>query len=554
MRQHRRAVGITAAILALAQSMPCRAQPLDVPDLGHAIDAIFDKWNSADSPGCGVGVQRNGANTLARAYGSADLEHGVPISPATVFEAGSVSKQFTAASILLLAGEHKLDLADDVRKYIPEMPDYGAPITIDELLSHTSGLRDWGEIESLAGWPRTSRVYAPSDVLDIAARQKSLNHRPGSAFSYTNTGYNLLALIVQRVSARTLARFTRERFFGPLGMSHTQWRDDFRRVVKDRAIAYGDGSQGYRQMMPFEDTYGHGGLLTTIGDLLRWNQALTAGELGGYVTTELQRQASLDNGRSIAYARGLFIESYRGVLEVAHAGATAGYRAWLGRYPQQHLSIAVLCNTAEIDAGALAHRVADLLLPAQVRAAPPKPALSARGAARREGLYVDEQTGLPLRLEALDGALRIAGGPMLVAVSASEFRSGTTLYRFDGNKSLTRETADGEVLKYRRTDSWRPSAGELTPWAGSYRSDEALATYLVTVKNGRVTIAPEDRRGAELMLQPLFADTFEFSGDSAAGVLHLTRDAAGKPAGFEMSNSRVHALAFRRIPERSEPD
>ncbi len=189
-------------------------------------------------PGCAVGVRANGIEQVTAAYGSADLEHNVANTPDTVFEAGSVTKQFTAAAVLLLAQRGKLSLNDDIRRYFPELPDYGSPIRISDLLYHTSGLRDWGEIEAITGWPRGTRVYTHPLVLDILSRQRALNYPVGTAWSYTNSGYNLAAMLVEKVSGQTMNEFTRTEFFLPLGMNSTQWRDDFRRVVPNRAIAY----------------------------------------------------------------------------------------------------------------------------------------------------------------------------------------------------------------------------------------------------------------------------------------------------------------------------
>jgi CubicO group peptidase (beta-lactamase class C family) len=521
------------------------ARSAAAPDIGHAVDSIFQDLDKPNTPGCAVGVQQESAQPVLRGYGSADLEHNAVITPSTVFEAGSVSKQFTAASILMLAGEGKLALSDDVRKYIPELPDYGERITIDELLSHTSGLRDWGDIEALGGWPRTSRVYTLKDVLDVAARQKHLNYKPGTAYLYINTGYNLLAIIVERVSTKSLAQFSHDRLFEPLRMSHTQWRDDFRRVVNDRAIAYQQKDGVYRQQMPFEDAYGNGGLLTTVGDLLRWNAALAEGELGSFVTTEIQRQTHLDTGHLIAYARGLFVETYQGAREIAHSGATAGYRAWLGRYPEQHLSIAVLCNAGNVNAPLLAHKVAALFLP--VEPASPPIALMTVDQAPRAGLYVDLRMGMPLRLEVRGGALWVVDGPALVALSPTEFRAGTAIFRFHGNDGVTRESAEGDVLEYRRTPVWQPISRDLAPFAGEYKSEEAMASYRVTIKNNTVVIAPEDRPSEEFILHPVFADSFEFGDDNVQGVLHFSRDSNGRVSGFEMSDPRVRALGFRRI-------
>ena len=517
----------------------------------QAIDSIFMQWNSPNTPGCALAIGHKGEPVLTRAYGSADLEHNAAITPATIFEAGSVSKQFTAASILLLAAQGKLALTDDVRKYIPELPDYGAPITLNELLGHTSGLRDWGEVEAMAGWPRGSRVYTSADALDVAVRQKSLNYRPGSAYLYTNTGYNLLATIVERVSKISLAEFTRRQFFQPLGMINTQWRDDFRRIVRGRAIAYEALKDNYRQKMPFEDVYGHGGLLTTVGDLLIWNDALTTGKLGAFVTAEIQRPTVLDSGREIAYARGLFVRLYQGVREISHDGSTAGYRAWLGRYPDQQLSIALLCNSDGANSPKLAHQVADVFLPAQ-----PPPAsmtLTAGQLAPYVGLFVDDSMGMPVRLTMHGGSLVLSGERQLIPTSTREFRVGTSKIQFFGSDHFLLQSPDGDALQYQRAQAWLPQPRELTALAGRYTSDEALATYRVSVTaGGSVVLTPQDRQGQALPLKPVLADTFEW-GDNGDSVVHFMRDLRGQVTGLQMSNSRVRALPFHRLPSDELP-
>jgi len=534
---------ITFLAVLMCLAIECRVWAAD-PDPVQAIDAVFQNWNKPDAPGCVLGLKRPGLEPLVRSYGAADLEHEIPNSEATVFEAGSVSKQFTAAAVLLLAEKGQISLSDDVRKYLPELPRYAASITISELLGHTSGLRDWGEVEAMAGWPRTSRIYTLDDVLAIAARQERLNYRPGTAYSYTNTGFNLLAIIVARVARQSLAEFTHERLFVPLGMEHTQWREDFTRVVKGRAIAYELGHAGYHQNMPFENVYGQGGLLTTVGDLLRWNDALTAGELGEFVTREIMRQTRLEDGQPIAYARGLFTGSYHGAREIAHAGATAGYRTWLGRYPDQQLSIALLCNAADADTTALAHAVADQFLPS---AAPPGAqttvALSAAQLAARSGLYVDRRRGVWLHLSAQDGTLRLPNGEVLIAVSPVEFTAGSISYRFSGSQHLTTQSADGGVGEYLRGQPWRPSAAQLAQFAGSFHSDEALASLDVQVQGERLVMTPADRRADPITLLPLVADTFEAA---PIGLVHFGRDHAHSVVALEMSNQRVYSLRFAR--------
>jgi len=350
----------TLAILVLPAALAAQAR-----DLTPLVNRVFARWDSASGPGCAVGIDRAGAPRFTRAFGRADLEYDIPNRPETIFEAGSISKQFTAASVVLLALDGKLNLDDDVRKYVPELPTYERPITIRHLLNHTSGLRDWGEIAALAGWPRETRVHTHDDVLDILAHQRALNYPPGDRYSYTNSGFNLLAIIVSRVSGQPFATFSRDRLFKPLGLTNTQWRDDFRRVVKGRAQAYARATGGQWELeMPFENVHGNGGLLTTVSDLLTWTAMLEHPTPAWKVMADsMHVRGRLTNGDTIEYALGLFISDYRGVHRVEHSGATAGYRADLLRFPGRGLAVAVLCNAANAAPTTYANQLVDSLLP-----------------------------------------------------------------------------------------------------------------------------------------------------------------------------------------------
>ena len=349
------------ASLALPACLSAQAQARDLTPL---VNRVFSRWDSTTGPGCAVGIDRPGAPRFTRAFGEADLEYDIPNKPETIFEAGSISKQFTAAATVLLALDGKLTLEDDVRKYVPELPTYERTITIRHLLNHTSGLRDWGEIAGLAGWPRESRVHTHDHVLDILSRQRALNYPPGDRYSYTNSGYNLLAIIVSRVSGQPFATFSRERLFKPLGLTSTQWRDDFRRVVKGRAQAYTrSGSGPWELEMPFENVHGNGGLLTTVGDLLTWTAMLDRPTATWKpMVDSLHVRGILTKGDTITYALGLVVDKYRGVPMVEHSGATAGYRADLGRFPGKGIAIAVLCNAAGANPVLYASQLADSLL------------------------------------------------------------------------------------------------------------------------------------------------------------------------------------------------
>ena len=354
-----RATVSCAVMLMAGVGAAAWAQP-HVP--ATSVDAIFSKWTTA-TPGCAVGVAVAGKPVLMKAYGMADLEHDVPNTPDTVFESGSVAKQFTAMAVMLLAQDGRLSLDDQVRKHIPELPDYGVPLTIRHMLTHTSGLRDWGSVASIAGAPRTTRAYTHAHVLDIVSRQKALNFPPGTDWSYSNTGFNLAAIIVDRVSGMSFAEFSKRRMFAPLGMTKTEWRDDHQRIVKGRAIAYSTTASGYEIEMPFENVHGNGGLLTTVGDLLKWNENYVKPAVGTAPTIAAQQvPARRNDGRELDYALGLYVRPLDGVKNVYHSGSTAGYRAHLNRFPDSHTSVAVLCNGSDGNATVAANDVSRLYL------------------------------------------------------------------------------------------------------------------------------------------------------------------------------------------------
>jgi len=334
-----------------------------VPDsVAARIDAVFARY-AANAPGCAVGVFQNGAIAYARGYGSANLEYGTPITATTPFIMGSVSKQFTAAAIALLIEDGRIGLNDDVRKYVPELPNYGAPITIDQLVHHTSGLRDFWAIVQTAGM-RNDDGYTVADVLRLAARQKHLNFAPGTEYDYSNTGYVVLGVVVQRVTGKSLRDFADERIFRPLGMTHTHYHDDHTMIVDGRAAAYNPAPDGgWRINVWNNDIVGQGGVMTTVEDLLAWDENFYSGTVGGrgFLARQLT-QGRLANDSLLSYAFGLVVGEYRGQKMVEHTGATGGYRTVITRFPATHMSAVVLCNVGTADPATLAHRVADVVI------------------------------------------------------------------------------------------------------------------------------------------------------------------------------------------------
>ena len=367
---------VTLLFLLAAMEAP-RAIAADDPPEAKQVDAVFADLAKPGSPGCALAVARDGKTVYARGYGLANIEENVPITPQTVFDIGSTSKQFTAASILLLEKQGKLSINDDVRKYIPELSDYGKKITVLHLLNHTSGLRDYLTLFELAG-VNIDNVTTDDDALNLIVRQKALNFDPGSEWLYSNTGFFLLSIIVKRVSGRSLRDFAAENIFSPLQMSATTYRDDHTQLVPNRALAYDPKEKGggfSLDVSYFEQT-GDGAVHTSAPDLLKWDENFYTAQIGGKdFLAELQQPGKLNSGKELDYAKGLSVDQYRGLRTVRHGGSWGGYRAELLRFPDQHFSVVCLCNLGTAHPSRRANQVAEVFLGSKMT--PAKPAATA---------------------------------------------------------------------------------------------------------------------------------------------------------------------------------
>jgi len=384
-------------------------------------------------------------------------------------------------------------------------------------------------------------------VLEITVRQKALNYKPGDAWSYTNTGYNLLAILVQRVSGQSLADFTHDNIFVPLGMKHTAWRDNFQRIVPDRAIAYDQTSDGLRQLMPFENTYGHGGLLTTVDDLLLWNNRFAKSAIGdaSFLQTELE-PGRLGDGRTLFYAAGLFLTEHNGLREISHSGATAGYSTWLGYYPGQQLSVALLCNTADVFTTGLGHQVADVYLAPTKDAAPAKPQIALLPDV--EGVYESRRDHSALIIERKDGKLVADSHRPLLPVSSTAFR----LYPEGPTYELTMDRARKAtgirvVLHGYESDTFdkvppaTPTPSDLQAMTGNYISNEAETTLTVVLTPSGLEI--HQRPDTVYPLTPTYKDAF----DSDLGGVRFLRDPSGSVTEMSLGTGRVWDLRLRRV-------
>ena len=523
-----------------------------VPDKAKVIagaEKAFEKAAKAvtmPAPGCAVGVSLNGESIFEKAFGLAEMEHNIPNSAQTIFESGSVAKQFTAAALVLLQQEGKLNIDDPVRKYIPELPDYGSPLTIRHLLNHTAGLRDWGAVMALTGAGRGDRVISQALAVDVILRQKHLDFKSGAEYSYSNSGYQLAAEIVERVSKQKFSAFVEERLFKPLGMKNSSTRDDYQRIVPGRALGYSrqGANAPWRLEMPIMNVYGNGGMLTTVGDWLKWNAMLDTRTWNASLVDSLETQGVLNDGRKISYALGLTVDKYNGMRDVSHGGSTAGYQTFLARYPDQKVSVAVLCNGTGPSAGGLAASVTDEIFgPSPAPAAPPEAVKVPEDQLKKfAGIWRNDVTRNVNQIAFDKGELKIGNGA-LRPVAGGSFLLGDRKMTFKEGAPNTAEIAnpDGSVTRLTMVSEWKPTVADLAELSGPWASEEAQASITLVVEGDKAHLY--QRPTTKLPLQPIYKDHFSTQGY----VVWFTRDASGKIDKMHVGGGRMRDMLFDRM-------
>lgn len=554
---------VLSALLLLLAPMGALGGAADVDPA--RIAQLFAAWDKPDTPGVALAVVQGGKIVYSRGYGLAHLEHGVRNTPSTVFHAASVSKQFTAFAIHLLAQDGKLSLDDEVRKYLPQLqvqsPPGSPPITIRHLLHHTSGLRDQWNLLMMAGL-RLDDVITESDILGLLWQQRQLNFAPGEEELYSNSGYTLLAQIVKRVSGQPLPAFAQERIFGPLGMKHTHFQDSYGTLVKNRAYSYQRTREGWQYVALSYSNVGATSLMTTVEDLALWDRNLDTAQVGGAaVRAALLTRGRLNGGREIGYASGLIAGSYRGLPVLEHGGVDAGYRAHLLRLPEQQLSVLLLGNAADLKTGELARRVADLYLERMEGLAglvpelafPPEVELEARDIAPWLGDY-EMRPGFVLSFttEGKQLMVQATGQPKFPMFASADNRFFTKAFEssvtFDrpATPGAPAATATwhqrGRDLPIKRVVREVPDAKALQACVGDFYSEELRTLYRVSMQGDQLMMRYP--RG-ELALKPFARDVF--TAAFPLGTVIFRRSSTGGCDGFGLSNGRVRDLRFGRV-------
>ena len=534
------------------------------PSAGKTLDWFVAQLVPADAPGLALAVVQDGRVVFEKGWGLASLDYGVPITPSTVFHVASVSKQFTAFAIALLAQQGKLSVDDELRKYLPEIHDFGEPITLRHLLYHTSGLRDQWDLLVLAGW-RMDDVITQDDILTMLRRQRELNFAPGDEELYCNSGYTLLAEVVSRVSGKPFVKFTRDEVFRPLGMTNTHFHLDHEEVVRNMAYSYSPRSGGtYRKNVLSYANVGATSLFTTVQDLARWIANFEDAKVGGpEVRRQMQEKGKLNSGKEIDYGFGLAIGELRKTRTISHGGADAGYRSYLLWLPDHHLGVALLSNLGTMDVGRIAEMVAELFLQGKLAPLPTrtkpvtadsqgKPAYPVSPSMLER--YVGRYSGGSGRVisivrnaDRLEGDISAGFVQTLTPTGEHEFFVAETKARVmfakldSGKAAQYTLEIDGERRVYHRLEAADEVPPNLRDYAGQYRSQELETSWSIQVKEGKLVL--QHRRQGELPLRPGARD--RFSGPNL-GSLQFERDSGGKVTGVKVTTGRVRNLRFER--------
>ena len=528
------------------------------------VDELFTAWNTNNSPGASVAVVKNGSMIFKNAYGMANLEYDIPNSPSTIFHIASVSKQFTVFSILLLEREGKLKLDDDIRDYIPEVPDFGHTITLRHLASHTSGLRDQWNLLAMAGW-RLDDVITKEHVLKLVSRQKELNFNPGDEYTYCNTGFTLLAEVVARVSGQSFAEFTQSYIFEPLGMTNTLFYDDHEKIVKNRAYSYHMDGSGYKKSVLSYANAGATSLFTTVEDLSLWVMNFSNKTIGdSEIIEKMNTLAILNNGESFGGALGQFVGKYKGLNEIQHGGADAGYRTYLTRYPDEDFAVIVFSNAAEFNSGGMAHQIVDIYLQDKIEVEPEEE--DSEEKVESEDIEVDSdilntyvgqfelQPGFVITISQEDGQLsgQATGQPTfpLTPLSDTEFKvegveAKIEFVPHEGiDIELIRLHQGGQIMDAPRIKAFEPTSIDLSQFTGSFYSEELATTYHFVLQDDQ--LMAKHIRLNDFPLNPVKEDIF--NGQVwFFGQVEFVRDSDNKITGCKVSSGRVRNLHFAKV-------
>ena len=541
---------VFAGLTGCAQTLPANLQT--------GIDSIFKDFAKPDAPGVAVLIVKDGKVAFEKGYGMANLEYDMPVTPTSVFDIASVSKQFTGYAISTLIQEGKISPADDIHKYLPDVPDFGKKITIHNLIHHTSGLRDWPEGLHAAGW-RWDESFTYDDIMRMVNKQHDLDFEPGSKYQYSNTGYNLLAAIVAKVSGKTFPEWAAENIFKPFGMQATMVNDDYSRIIPHLASSYYQDGNAYHKATDQLTAFGSSSIYTTVEDLSKWVIRFQQGLAGkDPVYLRMIQTDTLNDGKPNHYAYGLGVGDYNGVKEISHNGGWASYATNISNFPDQKVGIILLSNSGNFNADGESDAVAGLLLNLKTKPGQNREDLSKLPTVQVDSTILKIYTGTYQLGPGWFVTFTLENGQIMTQATGedkfpTELKSDTTLWvpAYNSSVKFVQITNKANAIVYHgkvsnRVTPLKVDASQLGQFVGSYYSKELEATYRITLENGR--LVGHHMRPGDFNLSPdmITTDTF---GSAAGGSMAFYRDWQNKVIGFKLSGGRIRNIVFERVSE-----
>ncbi|GAB3513051.1 serine hydrolase domain-containing protein [Emticicia fontis] len=528
-----------------------------VDSLAIRIDAIFKKYEGKDRPGCAVGIIKNGSLIYKKGYGMANLEYDIPNTSTSVFDIASVSKQFAGYAIAKLLNEKKIALDDDIHQYLPDVPDFGKKITIRHLVHHISGLRDWPQTLHAAGW-RWDEAFSFTDIMRMVKNQKDLDFEPGNRYSYSNTGYNLLAAIVEKVSGQSFRDWTDTNIFKPLDMNSSHFLDDYTDIVKNLAYSYYPTDKGFKKSLSALTAYGSSSLFTTVEDLSKWaihfNKSIAAKDP---VFMQMLEEGTLNNGGKVKYGYGLSYGSDEGFKTISHTGGWASYRTVLMHYPDQQVSFIILGNAGDFDLDGATKQVAHALIEFRIKPSNKPVSIVNKDTpnAKVNEDILKKYTGSYQLGPGWAVTITLENGQLQTQANGEDkfpmdTKSDSTFWINAYGASMTFVKDDkGEVnlLKYKhiqakRFTPWKPDASKFEQYAGTYHCPELGVEYTISNNNGQLVINNFRLGESNLSIDPITENQFSTN----IGSIKFYTDTQNKIAGFKLSGGRIQNIRFEK--------
>ncbi|WP_428666094.1 serine hydrolase domain-containing protein [Runella sp.] len=522
--------------------------------LAIKIDAVFKRYDLPNRPGCAVGIIRNDSLIFKKGYGMANLEYDIPITPASVFDIASVSKQFAGFAVSALVQEGKIALDDDIRRYLPDVPDFGKKITVRHLLHHTGGIRDWPQTLHAAGW-RWDEAFSFQDIMRMVKYQKDLDFEPGLRYSYSNTGYNLLAAIVEKVSGQSFRQWTDSNIFKPLGMHSSHFMEDYTEVVKNLAYSYYPSSNGFKKSLSALTAYGSSSLFTSVEDLSKWvihfNKEIAA---GNPVYLRMLEEGVLNNGDKVHYGYGLANGTDKGLKTISHDGGWASYRTTIINYPTEHLSLIILGNAGDFDLTRSINDVTRLLLKYPIKTEDKKPiSIKDQPTVKVNAALLQKYTGVYQLGPGWAVTITLENGQLMTQANGEakfpmETKSDSTCWinAYGASMTFVKDSkGDVNLLKYKNIQAKRinprqPDSKQLSLYDGTYYSEELGAEYVIKNSNGQLMM--QHFRLGEFKLETDPTGEDQFSGN--IGSIRFFKDKQANVTGFNLSGGRIKNIRF----------